>query len=1155
MPAGCREALEWFVGNHGLYLGSTRGLFLSDFTEEHEASLEACIINLRSRGFNPLVISGESLYKQAEYLFDQSLLGAQFGRPLASKVELDLTGADVVIATDLGAPESEKQLWYLYNHLIYPRVQSGKAMIVTTALAYEEFIRYGADCADAEFGGRTIRWEKLLWLIESSMINLDLFRLMRQEGLPPMLKAEYYLWMSLRERGLNPVPQQVLGDYMLDLAMVEREQRLNIEVDGLTSVGGYDRQAEDAKRHFVMLTDGWQILRFTTAEVLNNHSGCAEVVEDVWRGGRKKLPVGRLMTGQNVAHMPELPVDDEVQLAAITHGGGPAAVIGGAGTGKTTCIAQRVIYLLSQQVSPESILVIAHSAETLQSVKQALEAALDKQTLQRLHLWAWHDLGLKVLKENLAQVKRKAPLKVEANPQKIIQRILAKHKKELDQTTLELSTGLDEFAVAATIAMYKANLVSPKHVKERARDNIESLIARVYQSYEDQLQRANRIDREDMVAAAVQLLLDRPDVRARYQSHFDFVLVDDYQDATAAQDLMARLFASPQDNLYLVGDEDECIFESKGASPKLLMDISHRLPQTRCYTLERNWRSHPAIVDHARQLISQLGRRRFPKELHSAWSAPSASAIVGPHRLQTDRDECNWLADEVQILLDSGRSPADIAVLYRYHRYGPLVEEALAARGVRCLASRPDAGLVPDESEDMLAFLRLVMDPDGPKAKESFERVCQLRTKEVDPKLSQTIAGFAEANNLSYLKALEIYSEATADQSCRDLEQLVRIIRTMHQEGLPPAETIALIKRTQRLGDYYKSVNVPPGVVYEPLRRLNAMEEEARKFQTVAEFVKSQTALRQQGSKAGGDAEAGVHVLSMHEAQGMEFPVVFMVGLAQGLFPADTASDLEEERRLCYVGLTRAKELIYLSMPATFNNLALEPSSFLIEARLMPAPSACDPAAYQQAFIHEQPASPPAPPEPAVAPSRTDSQPAVRQPAAPPELPPAAAPVGPIVAPAVFAAPSVVPHAGLPTQPPDHAPAAPLPPQAAAAEMAAGAQAGSASAYDDQPQAFQPAAPAEPAAFHGGGLPQCSQCFAPLEVGARFCGDCGYRLPARIPSCALCGSPLEPAAKFCGECGTPAAGQPGGAGQALPVDQKPDQHGWMVKLLKFLEPD
>ena len=1238
MPADCRDALEWFVTTYGLYEGSARGLFLSDFNDEHEANLESAIINLKSRGFTPLVLTGEMLYKQAEYLWDQSREKATFGRPLASKLELDLTGSDVVVLKDLNAPETEKQLWYLHNHVIYPRALSGKATIATTSLAYEEFLRYGAGCPDVDFGGRTITWEKLFWLLEGCTINLELFRLMREQGLPPMLKAEYYLWMSLRERGLEAVLQHVLGDYMLDVVLLDKEQRLDIEVDGLAAVRGQERQAEEAKRNLVLLTDGWQILRFTTAEILNSHAACAEAVEEVWRTGRKRLPVGRLITGQSVAEIPELPVDDDAQVAAITHGGGPAAVVGGAGTGKTTCLIYRVAYLISQGISPESILVLSHSPETLQAIRTGLEAAIERQVVQRLNLWVWHDLGLKLLKENLSAIKRKPPLKVEPNPQKIMQRLLSKLKKELDPITLELSTGLDEFTIAAAVSIYKANMVSAKEVKERAKDEVDEMIAKIYQSYEEQLQRANRIDRDDMVAQAVQLLVERPEVRAKYQCRFDFVLVDEYQDVSLAEDMMARLLASPQDNLYVAGSEEECIYESKGASPRLLTEISHRVPQTRCYYLERNWRSHPAIVDHARQLATGLTRGRIHKDMASAWTNATGTAIIGPQQLANEKDEADWVANEIQILVDSGRSGGEIAVLYRYHRYGAVLEESLARRGVSCVASHPDAGLIPDEGEDMMAFLKLVMDPDGPRAKESFERVCQLRAREVDPKLSSTIASFAEANNLSYLKAVEIYSEATADQSCRELEQLVRIIRTMHQENLPPAETVSLIRRTQRLNDYYRSVSVPPGVNYEPLRKLTVLEEEARKFQSVAEFVKHQTWLKQQQSAGPSQGGGGVHVLSLHEAKGREFPIVFMVGLAEGLFPVENAHDPEEERRLCYVGFTRAREMLYLSLPGTFGGVNLNASSFLVDARLIPAQAlqatglTAVPAVQLQAAAPQQnappaqvpapapvpapvqpstPVPPPAPqapapgpaPPPAAAPVRTPAQPPIPfaaptpipQPAPipvpqprprPQPLPPAVVPIPPVTSPPQAPVPTAArgPAAPVPARPAVvHPEPAPVPVAVPAQQLDLGEAAPvstaplllQATTYEiPVPVSAQPAAPLVPQysalaesvpAAHGapppapgGTQPFCPGCGRPLEAGARFCGECGYQLPRRIPACPLCSSPVEPSAKFCGECGARLYPQhldrplsPGG----LPTGKdKRDQHGWLVKLIRFIEP-
>jgi superfamily I DNA/RNA helicase len=302
--------------------------------------------------------------------------------------------------------------------------------------------------------------------------------------------------------------------------------------------------------------------------------------------------------------------------------------------------------------------------------------------------------------------------------------------------------------------------------------------------------------------------------------------------------------------MYFSGDEDESIYESKGGLPRLMADVSIRLPNARCYVLDKNWRSHPAIVDHSRQLIANLARRRIAKDMISGWGPSQTGAIVGPQVCDTEETEAQWVAEEISQLMSGGRDAKDIAVLYRYHRYGIIIEEALSRRGIRCVTSHPEAGLIPDEVGDVMAFLRLVMDPDGPKARESFERVCQLRVKEIDPKLFATISGFAEVNNLSYLKAVEIYSEAVPDPGCQDLRKLVSILRDLNQRNLPPVETISKLRRTQGLNDYYKLIKVPPGVQYEPLQKLAQLEEDAKSFATVSEFVKAQTSVPKQSSSS-----------------------------------------------------------------------------------------------------------------------------------------------------------------------------------------------------------------------------------------------------------------------------------------------------------------
>lgn len=959
-PVDSRDAIHWFVDSVGLHKGSSRGLLVTGFDAADEPYLESAIINLKTRGITPAVVECETLYQQAASLWEQAVRGTSFGRPMATQFELDLTGASVTIIKDFVVPKTAQELWYLYHHILYPRALTSKPVLITTGHSLADFVTSGRSCDDLEYAGRKVTWEKVLYIVDATMIDLHHFAQVKEEGLPPMVKAEYLLYSTLKERDLNITPMHVVGDYMLDFAIFTRQAKLDIEVDNVSSLEGSGSYSSEAKKNLELLSDGWRILRLTNSEIMSNVVACADAVEDVWRGGLKKSSHGRLISGNGSIAVPDLPVEDEIQRLSISHGAGPAAITGGAGTGKTTVLAHRVISLLNQGINPESILLLSYSKETLEPVREIVEKLADKQQGQKVNFFTWHELGLKILKENLAAIKRKPPLKVEANVQKVIQKLLQKYKKDLDPMTLELSEDLDEFTLSALISLYKANLVSPNLVKERGKGDIDDLVAKVFQAYEDQLQKANRIDKDDMITLSANLLVDNADVRARYQYQFEYVLVDEYQDSTAASDLLARLLAFPQDNLFIVGDEDEAMWEGKGSLPRLLPEVSLRMPNARCYTLDKNWRCHPQIVDNARHIIRALERRRMQKDFVSGWGPAPTAAVIGPQIIADEMAESEWLADEMQVLIESGRNSGEVAVLYRQNKYAILIEEALTRRNIRCIASHPDAGLIPDEVGDVMAFLRLVMDPDGPKARESFERICQLRVKEVDPKLSATIASFGEANNLSYLKAVEIYSEAVSDPSCIDLAQLVRIIRTMHAEKLPPAETISLLKRTQRLNDYYKSIKVPHGVNYEPLRKLAQLEEEARQYKSVSEFVKAFNA-RQQDN--GDGTEGPVRILNVNETKGQEFSIVFVVGMSDGLFPSDTAPDLEEERRHFYVAITRARELLYISSPQQFNNEKLLPSFFLAEGGFALAPPSAKNTSDQSSLqeLAAQAASPQAP--------------------------------------------------------------------------------------------------------------------------------------------------------------------------------------------------
>lgn len=1010
-PQDSKDALKWFVDYSAAGAGSQRGLFLTDFQADQQQDLEATLHILAGQGIEPFIIENEVLYAQADQVWQIASNYAPFNQPAVTEFELNLLGSPLAVIRNLEAPERAHHLWYLFHYILYPRLLYDRRTIISTPLGLDEFIAYGARCEDFEYAGRKITWEKLTWLIESSMLDLHQFRICTSQDLPPMLSSEYTLYNCLRDRELPVVAQQVLGDYVIDMSLSEKSNRLAIEFDRLAYIDVPGKQDPRAKKHLVLLSDGWKILRLTNAEIDGNLTECADAVQQSFEQGRKRSAVGRLVSGRGEIKVPELPVDDDVQRLAITHGAGPIAVTGYPGVGKTSCIAYRISYLLSQGVNPERVIVFSYSDETTNILRNQIEVLSDAATAQKLNISPWHDFGYRVLKENAALAGRKPPLKIEANPQRVLDRVLRKVKSEMDPVHLELlEHEVDELSVGGLISLYKANMVSAEIISQTAQTDGEKFLAKIYQGYDDALKKSNKIDNDDTISLSAQLLANSKEVRQNYAHKFDFVLVDEYQECTPAQELMCRLLASPQDNLYLSGNEDEAVNESKGGMPHVLSEISIRLPNARCYVLEKNWRAHPALVEHARSFSQNIQKRFIAKDTSAGIRALTGNAVIGPKELVDEDAEADWVASEIGILLSGGKKPSDIVIIWRTQKYVPYLEKALFKNNIPCSSLDQVSNLIPDEAGDVMAFLRLVMDPDGPKAKASFERICQLRSRELDQKLSKlstTIAGFGEANNLSFLKAIEIYHEATKDAACKDLNDLVRVIRTMNQESLSPAEAISMFKRSQKLHEVYKAAKIPPNVLYEPLARVEQMEEQARKFKTVDDYVRSWDNMNKAGQDKG--ERSSINLMGAEFVKGHEFPIVFLVGMADGLFPTAGFTDIDEERRLFLIAISRAKELLYVSYPRAYEDKAVPVSGFLLESKLM------QPSAYQAAikrfetYMPEPKAvpvelpPPPSPPQPVVqAPVQIQAPPQLPEPA---PLIPEPDPAPPVVIPDLHSAP------------------------------------------------------------------------------------------------------------------------------------------------------
>ena len=1103
----CRQAIHWYTNWLGEQLQAghscSRGLFATNFEEDDQLLLDTALSNLENKGIAPLIITGSDLYKQADYLWGLACQQAKYGQPAFSKFESQVRDCQFLILSNLDTPLSGQQLWYLYHYVLYPVAFMEKPILISTPLGYEEFVMYGAGCNDFEYLGHRITWEKIIALLNATVINLSLAKQLQQDNLPALLLPEYRFYKALQGRHLSASLQHDVKGTTLDFALIDEKarQKLNIECDFIhrlstinnVSSNLYARQKE---RDTKLIKEGWQVLRFSFKEIAGSLDSCIDAVEELCRNNNKKSSVGRCISLPMLSAKINLPVPDSDELEAIAHPGGPAAIVGGAGSGKTTCIAERVAFLLGQGASPERILVLSQSVETVRSIKQAAEKIMPGQLLDKVNFYAWHELGMRILKENVSAIKRKLPLKLENSSLKILQKLIAKHKKEVDPTKLELHGDLDEQTALSMISGYKANLITPQMIKDRGGNEAEQLLAKVYLSYEEQMQKANKIDSDDMVSLAAQLLGQDTDLRSRYENLFEHIIADEYQDVTPACDFLARVLACPNDNIIIVGNDDESLYEMRGANTRLLSETSIRLPNASCYLLKHNWRSHPQITKHIEQFVTHTvvgvgEKERIEKSTVTGWGEVPTESIVGPYEFYDERKQNDWIMENIQELLAQGRRPEEISIICRSKEQLTVFEQLLAPYGLVVNTDNPDVNLLPDEATDVLTFLRLVADPDGPKAKEQFERVCQLRSRTIDSKLSATIASFAETNNLSYLKALEIYSEIAADPFCTQLEQLVKRIRDMHQQKLSPAEIINLLKKPQWLGDYYKSIKLPPRVVYEPLRVMTQMQDQARGIKTVVEFIKNYSPASgvQQTNE---EAPASLTLLTIEEAKGREFKVVFLPYLVDGILPDKNQSNVKQEERMFYVAATRAREILYLSTVKKIDNRSRQPSPFLRQANLQVLSYGKGDDEIETKTLEEVAESNKEVKGPDVAEFAIGQSEA--SPVDKPGVPPRKSEAPPAKTTNIFA----------------------LLDQSTSSETVEEKMpAEEVKKTTDLSEAVSKVREARARKS------KCINCHAALEAGTRFCGECGavQQVPQQR-KCKACGEILGDSEKFCGQCGS-----------------------------------
>ena len=624
-------------------------------------------------------------------------------------------------------------------------------------------------------------------------------------------------------------------------------------------------------------------------------------------------------------------LNDE-QARAVTHGDGPLLILAGAGSGKTKTLTHRIAYLIGElKVFPSRILAVTFTNKAAKEMRQRLAQLLNEEAENRQFMpWmgTFHSICVRILRMDGASIGLDRRFLIyDTDDQVSLMKQIMKARGLTDKD-------IKPRAVLSVISNAKNEMRSAEDFSMSARGPREQKIAELFFAYEKALKEAAALDFDDLLTKTVELLQNSPEIRQKWQRQFEHILIDEYQDTNAVQYALIKLLVNERRNLCVVGDDAQSIYSFRGADYTNILNFERDFPGTTVVKLEQNYRSTGAILDLANSLI-QHNIHRTDKNL---WTANGDGIDPKLCQLYSESEEALAIANEIQAQIANGRQYGDVAVLYRTNAQSYAIERALRqgyipykiVGGLRFL----DRAVV----KDVLAYLRLLYQPSD---RVSFLRIVNVPKRGIG---AVSVAKFLDWNDaarrdiVSGLLAVEEADNLTA-RAKRPLLELGKILEELQQEiDGSPAELIEKIIKRTGYGDF---INDGTPQAEERMENIGVLLAEAKAYVDVPAFLEEMALM----SSADTAAEQQVTLMTLHAAKGLEFPVVFLAGLEEGILPharvfdSGKADDIEEERRLCYVGVTRAREELFVSCASSrtqFGQIGYNmPSRFLDEMGLM----------------------------------------------------------------------------------------------------------------------------------------------------------------------------------------------------------------------------
>ena len=615
------------------------------------------------------------------------------------------------------------------------------------------------------------------------------------------------------------------------------------------------------------------------------------------------------------------------QRQAVEHRGGPLLIVAGAGSGKTRVLTRRIAHLLAAgDARPGEILAITFTNKAAAEMRERVEASVGPRA-RSMWVSTFHSACVRILRREAERLGMKSSFTIYDQADSL--RLITLVSRDLDLDAKRMPPR----GLLNRISAMKNELVDHETFRSRVDENnpAELILSDVYVAYQERLSRAHAVDFDDIIGHTVALLEGFPDVAEHYHRRFRHILVDEYQDTNHAQyRLVAELVGRPGGpvppaELVVVGDSDQSIYAFRGATVRNIVEFTTDYPDARQIVLDQNYRSTQTILTAANAVIS----RNSDRQAKALWTDAGSGELIVGYVADSEHDEAAFIGNEIDRLSDAGQArPGDVAVFYRTNAQSRALEEVFIRTGLPYKVVGGTRFYERREIRDVLAYLRVV---DNPADDVSLRRVLNVPKRGIGDRSESLVAEFAAAERITFGEALRRAS-AIPGMATRSATQIASFVEVLDHlsaaldSGADPAEIMrAVLERSGYLAELQASSDPQDEVRVENLSEFEAVATEFTHeianeggTPTLADFLERVALVADADEIPEGDDHEGVVTLmTLHTAKGLEFPVVFLTGMEDGVFPHMRAMtdkfELSEERRLAYVGITRARERLYLT--------------------------------------------------------------------------------------------------------------------------------------------------------------------------------------------------------------------------------------------------